>query len=174
MKHETDFTQGYLKSILNYNSNTGNLIWVNPTSFRVKKGDIAGHKNKLHGYIEIGIKGKSYLAHRLIYFWVMGKWPKYQIDHKDCNKTNNKWDNLREATNQQNSLNSRLHVDNTSGYKGVQKNTLANTWMARLCIDGKALYLGSFTTKEEAAKKYDEAAIKHHGKYARINGGENE
>ena len=77
-----------------------------------------------------------------------GEWPEYTIDHEDRNGLNNKWSNLRLATNSENSANRNKRYNNQSGFKGVSKN--GNKWAARVTKDGETIYLGSYSSKEEA------------------------
>src|SRR6185312_6411116 len=84
-----------------YNPKTGELIWklrrnkagrVNGREFGLVAGHIFGN-----GYRYVGIDGGTYLAHRLIWFIVTGKWPKSLIDHINGVKSDNRWRNLRPA-----------------------------------------------------------------------------
>lgn len=88
-------------------------------------------------------------------------------DHKDRDKFNNRRDNLRFANDSQNCTNRGLASNNTSGYKGV--GLRGNRWSATIFLNGKNVHLGFYATKEEAAKVYDRAALKHWGDFAYIN-----
>jgi hypothetical protein len=88
-------------------------------------------------------------------------------DHINHNTLDNRHDNLRICTNSQNQHNRGKHSDNTSGYKGVFRN--GRGWMARIVTDRKITYLGTFKTEIEAARAYDEAAKRLHGKFAALN-----
>jgi hypothetical protein len=72
------------------------------------------------------------------------------IDHRDGDTINNRPDNLRDITNATNSRNAKMRSDNTSGFTGVNWNTRYNKWVARISINGKMKYLGSFDSIEEA------------------------
>ena len=128
-------------------------------------------------------KGLSYIRscdesiglHRLI----MGL-PDCHVDHKDHNGLNNRRSNLRLANNQQNQANSRLSKKNTTGYRGVRyaprkgylginKSKGRKAWQAQIKINYKSKYLGSFSTKEEAALAYDAAALSAFGEFASLN-----
>lgn len=154
----------YLKSILRYDPDTGNFIWVNHFGRRILAGSIAGALNK--GYVEIGINLKKYKAHRLAWFYMTGEWPKHYIDHKDRNKVNNKWENLREATKFQNQWNTKLSKNNRTGFKGVKFSQ--GKYAAGITVAGKGIYLGSRATPEEAHELYKEAALKYFGEFARF------
>lgn len=90
-----------------------------------------------------------------------------QTDHRDGNGLNNQLDNIRVATASQNRANSRLGVNNTSGFKGVS--ALNGQWQARIRANGELKQLGQFRTKEEAAAAYDAAALEAFGEFAKTN-----
>lgn len=118
------------------------------------------------GYRHIQISGKKYLEHRLAWLLMTGDWPS-SIDHIDGNPANNKWDNLREATVSENQANSRMRVDNSSGYKGVCYNRRLRKWGASLSVGGDRIFLGLFGTPGDAHAAYWAAAQRHHGEFAR-------
>lgn len=91
------------------------------------------------------------------------------VDHRDSNGLNNQRSNLRSATASQNLANSRIRRDNTSGYKGVYLNKRVQRWVAQITVNGKTRGLGYFATAEEAAARYDIAAIEAWGEFARPN-----
>jgi hypothetical protein len=92
-----------------------------------------------------------------------------QVDHKDGNGLNNQRSNLRIATHKQNQWNKRKRRDNTSGYKGVFWHEASKKWLVQIKANGKIQYIGCFKSKIEAARKYNEAAKKYHGKFASLN-----
>lgn len=147
-------TQEYLKSILHYDPETGLFIWIvkrKRTKGKGSRADIPHHK----GYTQIGIDKTTYMAHRLTWFYMTGKWPENEIDHINRIKNDNRWVNLREATRSQNLRNrkgtGKLNV------KGVYK-TKNNKYRA-------IIQLGTFDTIEEAEKIYNEAALKIAGEF---------
>lgn len=152
-------TQKYLKSILKYNSKTGKFRWIGSNC-------IAGYVHS-KGYFHIRIKGKLYLCHRLAWLYVKGKWPKGDLDHKDGNGFNNKFKNLRLATDSQNLGNQKKHTNNTSGVKGVCWDKQAGRWMVRIQIKNKPKFLGYVTDLKEGAKMYKVAANKYFKEFAR-------
>ena len=90
-------------------------------------------------------------------------------DHINHNMLDNRKENLRTTTHQQNCMNGDPHKDGTSKYRGVNWDVREKKWMARIMIDGKQKYLGRFIKEEDAAKAYNEAATKLFGVYARLN-----
>ena len=137
-------TQRQLKRILHYNPDTGiftNKVWRSSRSLPGQQiGTVDGK-----GYLHTIINQKIYRLHRLAWLYMEGKIPK-QVDHKDRNRQNNKWDNLRSATCKDNAGNSGVHSHNTSGYRGVSKNSKSGKWHAQIKINGKQKYLGRFDT----------------------------
>ena len=155
---------------LSYDLETGVFRWkAAPLGSigKIRVGVVAG--SLTHGYREIGFRGKRYRAHHLAWFFVYGEWPKQKIDHRNGLKDDNRIGNLRLATKQQNAANSKVRSDNTSGFKGVTLNTRVGRWVAQIHVGGKNIGLGYFRHREDAARAYDAAAIKHFGEFALTN-----
>jgi len=108
-------------------------------------------------------KRKLIYMHRVIANTPVGM----ETDHKDGDTLNNLPDNLRNSTHAQNGCNRGKDVDNASGFKGVRPH--GKNWQAIIGVDGKTICLHTFKTREDAARAYDEAAKKYHGKFARLN-----
>lgn len=145
-----------------------NYVYVDGHLFTNING-IHTQKDRLNpsmGYSVVFIKGKSYLTHRIIFLMFKGYLPK-QLDHKDCNKLNNKIDNLREATPSQNQWNQRTYANNRTGVKGVGFHKKTNKFRARCQIYGKQYHLGVFDTVEQAQKVVENFRTQQHGNYAR-------
>jgi hypothetical protein len=125
----SNLTVERLKELLHYDPETG--VFTRKLLRGAKRaGAIAGSAN-WKGYICIHINGRNYRAHRLAWLYVTGNWPYAQIDHVDRDKANNKFANLREATNKQNHENlDRRRKDNTSGHRGVYWYKPYRRWMA--------------------------------------------
>jgi hypothetical protein len=88
------------------------------------------------------------------------------IDHRDGNRANNRWSNLRLATQSENSANRHRHINNTSGFKGV---SLCKWGKWRACIEknGRKIHLGMYDTPQAAHAAYVAAARKLFGEFAR-------
>lgn len=151
--------QEYLKEVLNYNPETGIFVWKQSLGRRIHIGDIAGSLNK--GYVRIKINKKHYKAHRLAWLYMTGSWPEFEVDHINHIRHDNRFENLRDITHQENQFN-RSEQKNTSGYVGVYWEKQRNEWRARISVNGKKIHLGFFTDKEEAAKAYHDAKEKYH------------
>ncbi|MEJ0093319.1 MAG: HNH endonuclease [Methylocella sp.] len=161
-------THERLKEVLHYDPETGLWIWREKTAPKshIQVGDEAGDIQS-NGYVRIQIDGLRYLAHRLAVFYMTGRWPEHQVDHWDLNKSNNRWSNLREATNGQNMANTSLRRDSSSSFKGVSRHSDDRKWWARIQVRGRRIYLGCFDTREDAHAAYIAAAAEHFGEYAR-------
>jgi hypothetical protein len=90
-------------------------------------------------------------------------------DHIDIDGLNNQRNNLREATDNQNKANRTLFKNNTSGYKGVSWNKYNKKWVAYIRVNKKRIHLGYFNDIKDAARAYNEAAIKYFGEFAVLN-----
>lgn len=150
--------QELLKSLFNYQDghfvrkSNGKLVVCNPT--------------KGQRYLRIGINGKPYSLHRMIFLHQHGYLPKV-TDHIDGNKLNNKIENLREVTQQQNCVNRKHHTNSKSPYKNVYWNKDANKWVVVMSIKKKRNYFGVFEDLELADLVATEARNLYHGQYAR-------
>ena len=92
-----------------------------------------------------------------------------QIDHINGDPSDNRRSNLRLCTNQQNAQNRGAQANNKSGYKGVSWHKHSKKWQSQIKANDKVIPLGYFDDPIDAAKTYNEAAIKYHGEFARIN-----
>jgi len=159
-------TQSELKELLEYNPDTGLFTWIKSNgNRRLKAGDAAGTKMKV-GYVRITIQGKNYLAHRLAYLYMTGNFPKNGIDHINHIKDDNRWSNLRDATNSQNNSNRVKQKNNTSGYKGVRWHKQHKKWRAEIKYMNKCIHIGCYTTPQEAAEAYKKKAIELFGEFS--------
>jgi hypothetical protein len=157
------FNQEQLKDILDYNHETGIFTWKKKIARKNNIGAIAGTIKD--GYIIVRIYGKQYRAHRLAFLYMEGYFPD-KIDHIDTNRANNKWSNLRKATQSQNLYNSPKRSDNTSGIKGVDFKKKLNKWQVRINVNKERFYLGVYSSKEEAEKVARDFREKHPKEFA--------
>lgn len=158
-------THEFLLSILSYDPESGQFIWRVRRS-RTPAGSVAGIVDD--GYVRIKICHKMYRAHRLAWFYVTGKWPVAEIDHKDLNSINNRWTNLREATHSQNNANRRKRPNGKSLFKGVGWNIRKRQWCAKITINKKSNVIGYFDDELAAHAAYRAVAIIEFGEFARL------
>lgn len=149
-----DLTAEEVRRLFHYDPDTGVLTWKSqPDKRREWNTCYAG---KEAGYIYnrgarlLQISGRRYLAHRVIFLIVVGRWPE-EIDHINRNPADNRWANLRESTRSQNLANRGLYKNNKSGFTGVTP-TRCGRFRA---------------TIEEAAEAYRKATVEIHGDFGR-------
>lgn len=165
MKKQID--QFALKELLDYDQETGTFTWKQNRG-RVSKGDVAGTLD-FHGYTTITINSHKYKAHRLAWMFVKGNFPSCKIDHKNGDPTDNRWENLRIATNEQNSQNTKIRKDNSLGIKGVSWNGGQKPWRVIVSKDGLRVIDDQFESVELAELVAQEARNLYHGCFARHN-----
>jgi hypothetical protein len=156
-----------IRSDLSYDPDTGVVTWVRCFAKRRKPGDRAGSVTKkgATAYRVIGL-GSSQgarltLEHHIVWYLMTGHWPHFQIDHKDRDGTNNKWNNIRPATESQQQINRGLSNRNTSGARGVYYNKAANKYQTTICVNRQRIYLGLFPDLYGAAEAYESAAQRY-------------
>lgn len=151
-------TQAELKKLLDYDPETGVLVWIKARKRGGKDGDRAGYVHH-RGYRYLEVNGKHWSEHRLIWLWVYGEVPNCSIDHINGKFDDNRLCNLRLAENNgfDQLQNRALNRNSTTGHIGVTFNKKSQKYMARIQAKGKSAFLGLFATVEEAAKAYKEA-----------------
>lgn len=152
-----------IRNHLRYDPETGLLHWKFYRQGR-RRNLLAGGVD-LNGYLIIKFSGRLYKGHILAWVITKGRWPKKWIDHKNLNRADNKWNNLRLSTRGQNKQNALCYKSNKAGIKGVHQQD--GRWRADIQYGGKQYYLGMFGTSEKAASAYATEAKKHHKEFAR-------
>lgn len=152
-----------VQALLNYNAETGVFTWCVNRGGTARAGSRAGGIRP-DGYWNIALNGQRYLAHRLAFFLMTGRWP-VGVDHINGNKSDNRWCNLREADQAQNLCNTRSHRDGTSAIKGVSLNARTGKWVAQIVVRGKYTQLGYFETEVDAGEARRKAEESMQGDY---------
>lgn len=128
-------------------------------------GNKVGWKN-VDGYTRIKFKGKIYQAHRIIWEIMVGPIPAGStIDHIDRDRSNNKMNNLRLASPQEQAANTKLFSSNKSGKRGVSWNKEMCKWQSQLTHSSKRIHIGFFDSLEDAGNAYNELAEKLKGDF---------
>jgi hypothetical protein len=151
-----------LKRVLKYSPSTGmwtNRVWRGGDAH---VGKVTGRLNT-DGYMQICYKGKRYMSSRLAHFYMTGEWPPFEMDHKDLDRQNNKWKNLRPATDSQNQMN---RVARKNGCKGLTRRK--KKWGAFITHEGKRHWLGVFLLKRDAIAARCKAELNLFSTFARL------
>jgi len=157
---------------LKYNPSTGKFTWreraeTYPSamaSIRAFNAQMAGkpvYEENHRGYYRITLLGKRYKSHRVAWAMHTGEWPADQVDHINGDKVDNRIENLREATQTDNSRNMKIPTTNMSGVIGVGWDKKARRWRASIAAAGRTIYLGSFTNFDDAVAARAAAEIEH-------------
>lgn len=159
----SELTQEYLKSRLHYDKDTGIFTWKTTRSNRLKVGQQAGTLSP-DGYVIISIDYKRYVASRLVMLYVEGICPNF-VDHRDTDRQNNRYSNLRTATMQENNCNTIMYNTNTSGIKGLSWCKRRLVWRAYVTKQGDT-YRKDFKSKELAEIWVINVRNQLHGEFA--------
>ena len=166
-------TAEQLRAALNYDHETGIFRWRERPNVRATtNARLAGKQagcTRHDGYVSIRVNTVQLLAHRLAWLHVHGTWPGTNVDHIDGNPNNNRINNLRQATQLQNTKNRRASAINSHGFKGISWHKKACKWSSQIMKDGKSIYLGLYLTPEAAHAAYCDAATRLHGTFARFS-----
>lgn len=155
-------TQQRLKEVLRYVKSTGLFYWRVSPKPGVVVGAQAGCLND-KGYVLIGVDGRLYRAHRLAWLYVTGNWPVDLIDHRNTNKQDNRWRNLRAADERLNRENRHTPLaHNTSGFLGVTWSRTMQSWQAQIKSHGRNKVLGYFKCPRKAHRAYVNAKRRLH------------
>jgi hypothetical protein len=158
-----------LVRVLIYNPRTGTWRWLISPRPNIRAGSTAGATYG-SGYRHIKLLGRQYKAARLAWFYVTGEWPPpgYEVDHKNGDTLDDRWDNLRLATRSQNACNQgKRRGISPVELKGVGWDGARGLYRARIKGD-RQLLLGRYVHEEEAHQAYREAARKLHGRFANL------
>jgi hypothetical protein len=158
-KIETEACE-YLAAKVRYEE--GKLYWVK--CWKSFIGRQVGYLGKL-GYWKVNSNTAGTIPlHRLIFF-IHHRYLPDIVDHIDGDKENNRIENLRAATNQQNICNSKLYASNKSGHRGIRFKD--GSWVARIRTKGQEIHLGTFKNIEDAIAVRKNAEGEYHGEFAR-------
>lgn len=169
MRMLKSITAKRVREMIIYDPNTGRFTWkISRHGPRSKIGDEAGSVHRsTSGYRTLCLDGVVYHANRIAWLYMTGEWPSGVVDHKDLDRANNRWSNLRDADWSQSRINTPVGKNNTSGLKGVSKRKDRDKWYASISFQGKQFCLGYFETAQEAHAAYMTRAQELYGEFAR-------
>jgi len=138
------------------------------TAGKARKGEQAGWIHPT-GYRRIEISGREYPVHRIVWLMVTGEWVT-ELDHINGDRLDNRIENLRPVTRQENLKNQKRSIANTSGVTGVYWDRETGKWRALIRIGGKVKTIGRFLSFEEAVMARKEAERKngYHANHGRV------
>lgn len=143
-----------LRELLHYDPLTGIFTWLVSTNGRVKVGDVAGTRDQ--GYVIISVDRRLYRAHRLAWLYVYGQWPKFEIDHDNQVKDDNRIANLLDVPHQRNMHNIAQPTKvNRLGARGVEP--YGEKYRAFIGSRKNRKFLGTFDCLDGAQSAYQAA-----------------
>lgn len=157
-------SQALVRHLFDYKD--GALYWKNPPSpSPVKVGARAGTFSATTGYRQVSIHCRLVMEHRVIFLWHTGTLPA-QVDHIDRDRCNNRIENLRAATVNENRYNSSSKRNNKSGVRNVWWDNSRKKWRVAVRKDGQIVFSARFDDLELAELVAIEARSKYHGEFA--------
>lgn len=151
-------TQEELQKYVSYDPESGVMTWL-VDHYRNAAGSVVGHLNS-KGYLEITLRRKRYLVHRLAFVLMTGQHP-VEVDHINGDRANNRWANLRDVTPAENSKNMKLADSNRSGMYGVNYCKRTGDWIVSIRVNGKTIRIGRYNHKFFAKQARKAAEIKY-------------
>ena len=152
--------QDVLLNLFEYDPESGDIKHKTYKSSQAQAGDTAGCL-KSDGYRHLQINGRLYYESRIIWMMMTGEDPgDLYVDHKDRDRRNNRWSNLRLATRPQQMWNRRMPG------KGYCFDKQRQMWAVRVLVNGKRLWGGRHPTEELACKAAQDLRAAHHGEFA--------
>lgn len=152
-------TQEVLKQLLIYDEATGDFFHRNIRQGITSTSDRAGTLD--NGYVKIGVSGKRYRAHRLVWLYVYGELPTLSIGHINHDRSDNRVSNLRLVSNSGNAQNMSKYKTNRSGITGVHWDKNRKSWEVQISVEGKNKFIGRFGDLDRAISERLSAELKY-------------
>lgn len=182
MSKLSDLSVDDVRRALDYNPETGSFTWKpRPDSDFASKRAAGSYRTQfegrpaltcigVNGYQEGRLKGAGITGHRVAFVLMTGEWPSDQVDHINGNRSDNRWCNLRSASQTVNSRNMAMQSRNTSGRIGIHFDHGRKKWVAQGRAEGRHYNLGRFDTMEAAitARTRFETEFGFHPNHGRI------
>lgn len=134
---------------------------------RHRQGTIVGEENDGTGYLQTTVKGIRCQVHLAVWIIHHGSMPTGFVDHRNGNKRDNRIENLRDSSCQQNNQNRRISINNKVGVKGVHWDNTLCKWRSVIYLNGKKEFSAYFETLLDAVAAIISARSKLHGEFAR-------
>lgn len=152
----SDITAAIARKHLQYNPDTG-------TFTRLRKNGEPSAKNPASpsgsGYLYISLCNNNISAHRIAWLLMTGEWPESMVDHRNGDRHDNRWLNLRASNHSHNNQNKTKTVSST-GFMGVYPER--GRYRAVIKNNNRQIYLGAFSTPEAAHHAYLQAKRRYH------------
>lgn len=155
-----------LRELFILDPNTGRLTRrIQAGTYGGKPGSAVGHYSE--GYLQVSVDNRMIAVHRIVFAIHHGRWAVEQIDHINGIRDDNRPENLRECSRQQNSTNRKLNANNKSGHKGVLWVPSEGKWQANISHNRRRYTLGRFKNIEDAIAAREQAVAMYQGEFAR-------
>lgn len=148
-----------IRKRLRYDPETGHFYMLR-SGGRKRIGDRAGYADS-RGYWKVCVQGCWIMAHRLAWAFINDEWPAGEIDHINCDPSDNRIRNLRVCTRSQNVMNTRRG-------NGVCWVKARKKWQVIIKAGGKSHYIGHFAERSKADAAAAEAIRRLHGEFSNI------
>ena len=159
-----EITYEFVRATFDYDPE-GFLVWKRSLNNQFAGKRAGGVDKKGYWYIQLERFNRKVLAHRLIFLWHKGYTPP-MVDHANRVKTDNRIENLREATPTQQNANKPIDPRNRIAFKGVEYDRGRNRYRAILTKNKIKYRSKRFKTPEEAHDAYIKMALDHFGEFA--------
>ncbi len=138
---------------------------------RCTAGEVVGKVRK-DGYSRVWVEGAHALVHRVVWKMRTGQEPPKYLDHINGDRSDNRFENLREADHFMNMWNRSEHKLNTSGFTGIrwhdyESNRSRPSWVVKLGFEGKVIHVGYFSDIKDALRAFEKAVIENHGDFGK-------
>lgn len=160
---DAKITAERVRELVSYSAETGIFRWK-ASRPGCRAGDVTGSRTA-NGYIRLHLDGVKFLAHRIAWLYVHGSFPSQDVDHINGDRTDNSIANLRDVSRSHNMQNrASANRNSRTGMLGVRinKNSRRAPWSAVIKTAGKAIWLGSYASAEDAHAAYLSAKARLH------------
>lgn len=151
-----------LKKLVVYDGRVGRFFWISKSGKGIKKsknGEVGSYDS--HGYRQVRILGNLYKEHQLVWFYVYGEWANNQLDHINHKRDDNRIENLRLSSFEENAKNRPMQKNNKTGHVGVYLSKRTKKYQSYITSNGKRLNLGSFSDIQNAIEARANAEKEH-------------